>query len=64
MIFLIEPLRATAGVVAAASIHSIADFKRYSIMFLVYLRVKMQGAFNTAPRLSAIPNGPTAFGGD
>ena len=49
---------------ALKSIHSIADFKRYAIMFLVYVRVKMQGAFNTSPRLSAIPNGPTAFGGD
>lgn len=49
---------------AIKSIHSYGDFKRYFIMFLVYLRVKMLGTFATSPRLSPIPNGPTAFGGD
>lgn len=49
---------------ALKSIHSFADFKRYFIMFLVYMKVKWQGTFSTSPRMSAIPNGPTAFGGD
>jgi radical SAM superfamily enzyme YgiQ (UPF0313 family) len=45
---------------ALQSIHSVGDFKRYFIMFLVYLRVKFGGRFDTA-RLSHIPNGPVAF---
>jgi anaerobic magnesium-protoporphyrin IX monomethyl ester cyclase len=47
---------------ALQSIHNFDDFKRYTIMFLVYLKVKMFGRFSTEARLSAIPNGPTAFG--
>ena len=46
----------------AVRIHSFSDFKRYFIMFLVYMKVKMQGKFATSPKMSAIPNGPTAFG--
>jgi radical SAM superfamily enzyme YgiQ (UPF0313 family) len=46
---------------ALQSIHNFDDFKRYTIMFLVYMKVKMFGRFSTEARLSAIPNGPTAF---
>jgi anaerobic magnesium-protoporphyrin IX monomethyl ester cyclase len=46
---------------AVQSIHSFGDFKRYFIMFLVYMKVKWLGQFNTSPRVSAIPNGPSAF---
>jgi hypothetical protein len=30
-------------------------------MFLVYMKVKVLGQFDTTPRVSAIPNGPSAF---
>ena len=46
---------------ALKSIHSFDDFKRYFIMFLVYMKVKFLGQFST-DRISAIPNGPVAFG--
>jgi hypothetical protein len=46
---------------AIRSIHNYGDFKRYFIMFLVYMKVKFSGRFMTQ-RVSAIPNGPVAFG--